>query len=134
MNLRKKVSSQIRYVLSNYLISECLFFVIFGVCDLEAYTNKFDGWIVKISFIEFISHQNDRFTNTWSLFILSLILSHYLISECLFFVIFGVCNLEAYTNKFDGWIIEISFIEFVSHQNDRFTNTYSSFILSLCIA
>ncbi|CAN6586645.1 unnamed protein product [Malus baccata var. baccata] len=110
-------------ILSHYLISECLFFVIFGVCNLEAYTNKFDGWIVKISFIEFVSHQNDRFTNTKSLFILSLILSHYLISECLFFVIFGVCDLEAYTNKFDGWIIKISFIEFVSHQNNRFNNT-----------
>ena len=51
-------------VLSRYLISECLFFAIFGVCDLEAYTNKFDYWIAEISFEECVSHQNDRFTNS----------------------------------------------------------------------
>ena len=30
----------------------CLFFVIFCICDLEVYTNKFDGWIVEISFVQ----------------------------------------------------------------------------------
>ena len=46
------------------LISECLIFAILSVCDLEVYTNKFDGWIVEISFVEYVSHQNNRFTNT----------------------------------------------------------------------
>ncbi|RXI03519.1 hypothetical protein DVH24_004171 [Malus domestica] len=27
-------------------------FAIFGICDFEAYTNKFDGWIFKTSFIQ----------------------------------------------------------------------------------
>ncbi|CAN6573699.1 unnamed protein product [Malus baccata var. baccata] len=118
---------------SHYLISECLFFAIFGICNLETYANKFDGWIVETSFIPYVSHQNDTFTNTSS-FIYTFIkynirfcFSRYLISECLFFAIFGVCNLEAYANKFDGWIVETSFVPYVSHQNDTFTNT-SSFI------
>ena len=42
--------------MSRYLISECLFFAIFGVCDLETYTNMFDGWIVEISFVGCVSH------------------------------------------------------------------------------
>ncbi|KAM1139970.1 hypothetical protein ACFX19_040800 [Malus domestica] len=32
-------------------------------------------------------------------------------------------QLELYTNMFDGWIVETSFVECVSHQNNRFTNT-----------
>ena len=34
-----------------------------------------------------------------------------------------VILLEVFTNKFDGWIVETSFVECVSHQNNRFTNT-----------
>ncbi|RXH80600.1 hypothetical protein DVH24_005897 [Malus domestica] len=122
-NHRKPLSNSMgnsrRKGLSRYLISECLFFVIFGVCNLEAYANKFDGWIVETSFVQYVSHQNDTFTNTSS-FIYTFInrrkgLSRYLISECLFFAIFGVCNLEAYANKFDGLIVETSFVQYVSH-------------------
>ena len=55
------------------MVKECIqsnwfivyFFVIFCICDLEVYTNKFDGWIVEISFVQcvcdlFILYSQDK--------------------------------------------------------------------------
>lgn len=37
-------------ILSRYLISKCLFLVIFGAQNLVIYANNIDGWILKINF------------------------------------------------------------------------------------
>lgn len=40
-------------ILSCYIIFEYLFWVIFGIGDLELYGNMFDSWIVEFSVVGF---------------------------------------------------------------------------------
>lgn len=45
-----------------------------------------------------------------------------------FMVIFCVCDLGVHTHKFDGWVVQISYVNCVSYQNNIF-NKHLKFIL-----